>query len=49
MMVELERRFHAIGCVKVNLLIEPENSGVQKFYESVGYTADELIFMEKWI
>ena len=47
LMTELEVRFHAIGCVKVNLLIEPDNGGVQRFYDGIGYTRDELIFMEK--
>ena len=47
LMAELEARFRAIGCVKVNLLIEPDNSGVQRFYDGIGYTRDELVFMEK--
>ncbi|MEM9774658.1 MAG: GNAT family acetyltransferase [Chloroflexota bacterium] len=49
MMTELEKRFKAIGCEKINLLIEPTNAAVQSFYEGIGYTADELIFMEKWL
>ena len=47
LMAELEARFRAVGCVKVNLLIEPDNSGVQRFYDGIGYTRDDLIFMEK--
>ncbi len=47
LMAELEARFRAIGCVKVNLLIEPDNSGVQRFYDGIGYIRDELVFMEK--
>ena len=47
LMAELEARFQAIGCVKVNLLVEPDNSDVQRFYGGIGYTQDELIFMEK--
>lgn len=47
LMSELEERFRAVGCVKVNLLIEPNNSGVQRFYDGIGYTRDDLIFMEK--
>ena len=47
LMAELEARFRAIGCVKVNLLIEPDNAGVQRFYDRIGYARDELIFMEK--
>ncbi len=47
LMAELEARFRAVGCVKVNLLIEPDNAGVQRFYDGIGYARDELIFMEK--
>lgn len=49
LMQELERRLANVGCEKINLLIEPENSGVQAFYRQLGFAADELIFMEKWI
>ncbi|MCY4582831.1 MAG: GNAT family acetyltransferase [Chloroflexi bacterium] len=47
LMAELEARFRALGCVKVNLLISPGNGGVQPFYDAIGYTRDDLIFMEK--
>lgn len=49
LMAEAERRLAAIGCDKANLLIEPDNAGVQRFYERLGYSRDELIFMEKWL
>lgn len=49
LMAEAERRLAAIGCDKVNLLIEPDNAGVRRFYERLGYGVDELIFMEKWL
>jgi ribosomal protein S18 acetylase RimI-like enzyme len=45
---ELESRLVAMGCTKINLLIEPANSEIASFYESFGYSSDELIFMEKW-
>lgn len=48
-LAELEQRFRAIGCVKVNLLIEPDNAGVEAFYRRQHYEADKLIFMEKWL
>ena len=48
-MAELERRLVAKGCEKVNLLIEPDNAGVQAFYEKLSYSRDPLIFMEKWL
>ena len=49
LMAEAERRLAAIGCDKVNLLIEPDNAGVERFYRRLGYGRDELIFMEKWL
>src|SRR5947209_4234119 len=46
LLAELERRFRSVGCVKVNLLIEPDNAGVEAFYRRQGYATDPLIFME---
>ena len=48
-MAELEVRLRALGCTKVNLLIEADNAAVTGFYERVGFTRDDLIFMEKWL
>lgn len=45
----LEERLRAKGCRKVNLLVEPTNREVVPFYERLGFTPDELIFMEKWL
>lgn len=45
----VEQRLRTLGCQKINLLIEPENAVVQKFYESCAYRRDELVFMEKWL
>jgi GNAT superfamily N-acetyltransferase len=49
LLAELERRLLALGCPKVNLLIEPDNAGVAGFYARFGYRPDELLFMEKWL
>ena len=49
LVVELEQRLKAKGCEKMNLFIAPNNSRVQGFYEQLGYSRDELIFMEKWL
>ncbi len=49
LMAEVERRLVALGCEKVNLLIEPENGALQAYYERLGYSVDPLIFMEKWL
>jgi ribosomal protein S18 acetylase RimI-like enzyme len=44
---DVEHRLRALGCRKVNLLIEPDNLGVQRFYEVLGYGRDGLVFMER--
>lgn len=49
LLAELERRLLAVGCPKVNLLIEPDNAAVVGFYARLGYRQDELLFMEKWL
>jgi GNAT superfamily N-acetyltransferase len=49
LLAELERRLLALGCPKVNLLIELDNDGVVGFYARYGYRSDELLFMEKWL
>jgi ribosomal protein S18 acetylase RimI-like enzyme len=46
---QVEDRLKAKGCEKVNLLIDGDNSGVQAFYQQLGYNHDDLIFMEKWL
>lgn len=49
LLAELERRLLALGCPKVNLLIEPDNTAVAGFYARFGYRPDDLLFMEKWL
>ncbi len=49
LLAELERRLHAVGCPKVDLLIEPDHASVAGFYARRGYRPDELLFMEKWL
>ena len=46
---ELECRLQAKGCIKLNLLIEPDNACVEGFYRRLGYAKDPLLFMEKWL
>ena len=46
---ESEARLIAKGCEKANLLIERDNDSVAAFYARLGYAADDLVFMEKWI
>jgi uncharacterized protein len=49
LLAELERRLLALGCRKVNLLIERDNAAVNGFYARLGYQRDDLLFMEKWL
>jgi len=49
LLAELERRLRAVGCRKVNLLIEPENAAMAGSYAQRGYRRDDLLFMEKWL
>jgi len=49
LLAELECRLRALGCPKVNLLIEPDNTAVAGFYARFGYQRDDLLFMEKWL
>jgi uncharacterized protein len=46
---EVESRLAAKGCPKVNLLVESANLDAVPFYQRLGYTADDLIFMERWL
>jgi ribosomal protein S18 acetylase RimI-like enzyme len=49
LVAELEVRLRALGCAKVNLLIEADNKAVTGFYERAGFSRDDLVFMEKWL
>jgi ribosomal protein S18 acetylase RimI-like enzyme len=49
LVARVEECLRAKGCEKVNLFVTPSNGGVRGFYERLGYTTDELIFMEKWL
>ena len=49
LLTELESRLRALGCVKVNLLVQPANAEVGGFHEHAGYRSDELVFYEKWL
>lgn len=40
-----EQRLAALGCPKVNLQIRTSNLGAVRFYESIGYSADDVVSM----
>lgn len=37
------------GIWKLNLMIRPDNSAVQNFYETLGYDVEERTVMAKWL
>jgi ribosomal protein S18 acetylase RimI-like enzyme len=48
MMEELERRFRAIGVVKINFWVQTNNLDAVGFYEKIGYhLRDDLVTMSK--
>ncbi len=47
LMDEAETRLHALGCPKINLQVRSGNAGVRQFYESIGYTLDEVVSFGK--
>ncbi len=49
LLVTLEERLRAHGCLKVNLLVASDNTGVLGFYEKQGFQSSDVIFMEKWL
>ena len=46
---EVENRLRAIGCIKVNLVVQATNAAVVPFYEAQDYGKDDLIFMGNWL
>lgn len=47
MMVEIEQRFAALGCPKINLQVITSNATVVPFYERLGYVIEPRISMGK--
>jgi ribosomal protein S18 acetylase RimI-like enzyme len=37
LMAEVERCLRAKGCIKINLLVTPENKSAMSFYQGIGY------------
>jgi ribosomal protein S18 acetylase RimI-like enzyme len=44
---EAERRLRALGCPKINLQVRSSNQAVISFYQSLGYTVDNVISLGK--
>ncbi|PSR20331.1 MAG: GNAT family acetyltransferase [Sulfobacillus thermosulfidooxidans] len=49
LMEHAEASLSHMGCLKINLLIEPHNLGVKQFYTRLGYSSANNQFMEKII
>lgn len=47
LLTELESRLAALGCQRVNLLVDSDNAPVAGMYVKLGYQGYELIFMTK--
>ena len=47
LVLEAERRLHAMGCPKVNLQVRRANAAVIAFYASLGYIEDDVVSMGK--
>ena len=47
MIDEVEERLRAMGCPKINLQIRSSNVDVIRFYQSLGYSEDDVVSMGK--
>lgn len=47
LMKRIEARLIGMGCPKLNLQIRADNTEVQSFYESLGYSAEDRLSMGK--
>ena len=45
----LAERLTAAGCEKLNLLVVNNNAHVVPFYESLGFSIDDNLFMARWL
>jgi hypothetical protein len=47
MMTEAAQRLKSVGCPKINIQIRATNKTVIAFYESMGFTNDDVLSMGK--
>ena len=47
LLLEVEKRLAALGCIKINLQVVETNSAVVRFYEEAGYEIEPRISMSK--
>jgi ribosomal protein S18 acetylase RimI-like enzyme len=48
-MIAAEDWLRLRGIAKAELMIRPENAGVQRFYEALGYAVEPRIVMSRWL
>ena len=46
-MQEAEKRLHELDCPKINLQVRSSNKDIIAFYESVGFTQDDVVSLGK--
>ena len=49
LVAEAEKWLEARGVRKVQLLVRPENTGVLRFYEAIGYEEQPIKLMTRWL
>ena len=47
LMAEAERRLKGRGCLKMNLQVMPDNEGVVRFYQELGFSVEDRLSMGK--
>ena len=47
LMAEVERRLKDRGCLKINLQVMPDNTGVVQFYRDLGFSVEDRLSMGK--
>ena len=47
MIEEVVRRLMARGCLRVNLQVMPDNEGVVRFYQELGFSVEDRLSMGK--
>ena len=47
LMAEVERRLKDRGCLKINLQVMPDNTGVVRFYRELGFSVEDRLSMGK--
>lgn len=49
LLLELEKRLKSLGCIKINLLVRPDNEKAFAFYNKIGFACQNFRLMGKEI